>query len=760
MVCLITVFLVQGAMLARRWLSGFPMSKGVARWCRCACLDRVTAVVLLCLAILPVAGYAAVVDYELVAMRRDGGAPHHLAINDQVPAPTLTAQVGDQLRIRVVNRLDEPVLLHWHGLLLPYDQDGVPGISSPPIAPGASREFHFAVRQSGTYWYHSHVLFQEQDGLYGAIVLRGAEQDFPELNSCAEDRAVVLSDWDRTAGFSIMRRLKQDGDWFARKKGTTQHWLGALVRGSAAIENRLQMSLMRMGSMDVSDVGYDRFWANGEPRHALGDLGSGCVRLRLVNAAASTIFDIDYAAGSLQIVAADGLPVEPLTRQRLRIGMGETYDLLLPTVAGEARELRATANDGSGWSSVLLGAGQLRSVLARPPPDPYTAHAAHRAGTHAAHGGVDTGTAGELLPYRQLRARTARTAAERRPPDRSIDIHLSGSMDGYNWSFDGVPFRESEPLEFVPGELLRITLINQTMMEHPIHLHGHFFRVLHGGQGEYDPLKHTLVVAPLQRQTIEVLAVEPGRWIMHCHNLYHMMAGMGRAVGYRPPPLGTAQQRVAALPPTPGGVDQLPAVRRARAALGDNLERRTIALEQADQPLASAVKHHHRRHFWWRSEGTLLSNVVAVEGQLRDDRNQWQLSVEHGLTEREGRRHRELELAYQRRLGRYAAAHVGYQVEGAQSGQHSEAAHSVLIGGTYTLPLLAELELEWNSSEGVIARLSNSHQLSDQLSFQWQLAVGDDDDAAELHYHFSQRFSAVLHYSRRYGVGAGIALLL
>ncbi len=702
----------------------------------------------------PAAARTAIVKYQLVTERQDGPQSHHLVINGRSPAPTLSARVGDQLHIEVVNRLDEPVLLHWHGLLLPYDQDGVPGISSPPIAPGASREFRFAARQSGTYWYHSHTALQEQDGLYGAIVLLGDEQDFPAMNRCAEDLAVVLSDWDRMSGAAILRRLKKDSDWFASKKGTVQHWLGALSRGPTAVASRLQMSWLRMGAMDVSDVGYDRFLANGEQRHALGELGSGCVRLRVINAAASTLFDLEYAVGSLELISADGQPVEPVRVQRLRIGMGESYDLLLPTAAGEARELRATANDGSGWSSVLLGAGQLRAVTTRPRPDLYAAHGAH--GGHAGHGAMANPVDG--LIYRQLRARTARTEAERRAPDRVISLRLTGAMENYVWSFNNVIFSAAEPLEFVPGELLRIELLNETMMDHPIHLHGHFFRVLNG-QGDRAPLKHTVVVPPMQQQTIELLAVEPGRWIMHCHNLYHMATGMARAVSYSAPAPGTAHRVVAALPPAPGGSDHLPAVDRARTALGDNLERRATALERAAEPMPPAAMEDRR--FWWRGEWVLLSNMAAVEGQLRDANDQLEWSFEHGLTERNGERYGEGELAYRRLLGRFSSVYTGYRLTRTQdfhSGEDIE--HSALLGAALVLPLRLEAELEWDSEEGVILRLSNHHQLSERLSLAWLLDVGDKDDAVELRYRFSTRFDATLHYSGRYGVGGGIRLRL
>ena len=724
------------------------MSGRFVRW-----VQRGSWVLLSALVAWPTASGAAVVEYRLVVEQAHIGQRDSLTINGRSPAPTITARVGDQLHIRVVNHLDDPVLLHWHGLLLPYDQDGVPDISSPPIAPGDSRDFRFVARQSGSYWYHSHVDFQEQDGLYGAIVLHGDEQAFPDMARCAEDRAVVLSDWDQAAGVSILRRLKKDGDWFAAKKGTRQHWRGTLARGSQAVASRLRMSLNRMGAMDVSDVGYDRFLANGEPRHIIAGLGSGCVRLRVINAAASSIFDLEYAAGPLEIISTDGQPVVPLRVPRLRIGMGETYDLLLPTAAAEARELRATVNDGSGWSSVLLGDGQLRAVPTRERADPYMT---------MDHSGAAMDHAAPLYPYRKLRARTARTAAERRAPDRVISMRLTGDMENYVWSFNGLSLSEAPVLSFVPGELLRIDLINTTMMEHPIHLHGHFFRVLNG-QGDYAPLKHTLSMAALQTQSIEVLAVEPGRWLMHCHNLYHMMAGMARAVRYQAPAEGSVQQVVAAFPPTPGGADQLPAVRRARAELGDDIARRAAALERVAGPMPAALERAHPQT-WWRGEWALLSNLVEIEGQLRGDRNQLEWALEHGLVKRSnGRRNSEASLGYRRRLGRFAAAYVGYQVElehAVGGGVGDEFTHSALLGAALRLPLQLELELEWDSADGVIARLGNSHQLGERLSLRWQLDVGDDDDRAELHYQFSQRFRAAVHYSARYGFGGGIRLLL
>ncbi|MDP1990448.1 MAG: multicopper oxidase domain-containing protein [Syntrophales bacterium] len=604
----------------------------------------------------------AMVEYDLTIARQainvTGKPSEGMTINGGSPGPTLRFREGDLARIRVHNRMGEDTSIHWHGILVPPGMDGVPYLSFPPIRPGETFTYEFPIRQNGTYWYHSHTHLQEQSGVYGSIVIE------PLRNGPKPDRdhVVVLSEWTDEDPRTVNRTLKRGSHWYAFEKGSAQSIVGAARLGM--LGDYFLRELQRMPAMDISDVAYDRFLANGKPDSTLPAGPREKVLLRVINSSSSTYFHLEFAGGPMTIVAADGQDVEPVRERRLLVGVAETYDLLVQIPAAGAYEFRATAHDGSGYASVWLGSGErhpapevprpnlyhgmghlgLQQIFSltpagtmgmpdgdvdagrfdrpgmagmdsmemdhsnhaapapasppggmdhgghtmpmpAPPPEgmdhsghatpsappaeavdhdghtlavpvssPETMdHGAHdlttamegqrsgkRYGTHFGFLAADVSASRNLAvdgtdprpwpPYARLRA-TQRTAFSEKKPLREIRLTLDGDMERYVWFFNNRTLDESDAIRIRQGEAVRFILINRTMMHHPIHLHGHFFRVIND-QGDYAPLKHTVDVAPMSTTVIEFDANEVGDWFFHCHLLYHMQNGMARVVEY------------------------------------------------------------------------------------------------------------------------------------------------------------------------------------------------------------------------------------
>ena len=512
---------------------------------------------------------ARVVRYDLTATQRplnlSGFATVDWAIqvNGTIPAPTLEFTEGDDAEIHLHNHLSEEVSIHWHGILLPPAMDGVPYVNTPPVGPGATFVYRFKLRQHGTYWYHSHTMLQEQQGVYGALIVHPRQR----VATPPVDVVVVLSDWSDEHPDVIQRHLHRDGDYYQYKKGTVRSWLGAWRAG--ALGAYFDGEWSRMGGMDLSDVGYDAFLVNGKRTLNLAQgLPPGTpLRLRIINAASSTYFYLTMGKSPMAVVAADGVDVVPIRAERILIGMAETYDVLFTLPKGERTELRASAQDGTGGASVWLGAGHPVPAEALPPPDLYasmahsmaagghehgpvpvdsspaapTDHAdhlnhanhAHHA-DHAQHpraeGGTSAARAVPLLTVADLNSPAAPNFAWR-SPNREITMTLGGDMARQVWWINGATLREDPRFKVAAGEVVRITFINETMMHHPMHLHGHFFRVLGAASGA-PPAKHTVDVPPHGRREVAFVADEPGDWMLHCHNLFHMKAGMGRILSY------------------------------------------------------------------------------------------------------------------------------------------------------------------------------------------------------------------------------------
>jgi len=534
-------------------------------------------------------------------------------VNGGLPGPTLRWQQGSTVRLRVSNNLAVDSSIHWHGMILPPGMDGVPGISFAGIRPGDTFEYRFPVLQSGTYWYHSHSGFQEQTGLYGAIVIDPVEADPIGYD---REHVVLLSDWSDQKPESIFATLRKEGHYYNINRRTLLDLgddLAAQGLG-ATVEDRAMWNSMRMSDRDIADVtGLTyTFLTNGQTPDAnwTGLFRPGeRVRLRFINAAAMTFFDVRIPGLEMTVVAADGQPVEPVSVDEFRIGVAETYDVIVTPRSG-AYTVFAQAIDRSGYArGTLAEAPGLAAPVPALDPSPTLTHAdmgmAH-AGMHAdmAMSGMDhsahsdhdmggmpridaaagAGHAGHTLesthasiapagfgsradvihadtefgynvdmraaaPQRRLddpgvglrgNGRRVLTYADLfsltpapavRDPQREIQLHLTGNMRRYLWSFNGIPFPDAEPLSLKLNERVRITLVNDTMMNHPIHLHG-MWSELETGAPTRIPLKHTVVVQPGSRISYLVTPPVAGPWAYHCHLLYHM-TGMFRRVEVR-----------------------------------------------------------------------------------------------------------------------------------------------------------------------------------------------------------------------------------
>jgi len=503
-------------------------------------------------------------------IRIDGRAGHAVTINGTVPAPLVRLKEGQRVRIAVTNTLAEDTSIHWHGLLVPFQMDGVPGVSFPGIKPGETFVYEFPVIQSGTYWYHSHSGLQEQEGHYGPLVIDPAGDDPVGYD---REHVVVLSDFSFMHPHLIFKRLKQQSGLFNFQKQT----VASLLAGKdQTLGERLEWAKMRMDPTDIADVTGSvlKFLING---HGPQDNWTGLfrpgerVRLRFVNAAAQTVFNVRIPGLTMTVVAADGQTVRPVAVDEFQIGNAETYDVVVQPTEDRAFTLVAEAADRSGMARATLAprAGMTAAVpplrkrplaTMRDMGMDMSAHGAHGHGAdmsmrdgQTAPGvkmgpGVQTispmpmdrtGEPGQglesvghrVLVYKDLAALAPNP--DPRTPTRAMDIHLTGNMERFMWGFDGEKFSETtEPYSFRKGERVRINLINDTMMTHPIHLHGHFFELAHGPAG-FRPRKHTVNVQPGGRVAFDITA-EPGDWAFHCHMLYHMHAGMFQVFAVRP----------------------------------------------------------------------------------------------------------------------------------------------------------------------------------------------------------------------------------
>ena len=578
-----------------------------------------------------------------------GRSSRATAVNGLTPGPILRWQEGDDVTLSVTNRLKHATSIHWHGVRVPADMDGVPGLSFAGIAPGETFQYRFPVRQSGTYWYHSHSGFQEQTGLIGAVIIDPRDHDLIEFD---REYVVLLSDWTDANPETIFRNLKAQSDYYNYHRLTLHNFISSAAKDGfgSTVSQRLAWARMNMSPTDISDVtgATYTYLLNGHAPNAnwTGLFHAGeRIRLRLINGSSMTFFDVRIPGLQMTVVQADGNDVEPVTVDELRLGIAETYDVIVQPANDAAYTIFAQSEDPSGFARGTLaprtgmtaavppmdlfpmrtmadmgmgnmkgmkkgdmkgmdmsgmagmdmpgmagmqkkdmpesskpavvshnmagmnmdhsdmpgmGMGSDTATTPLPQPGPDTTPVMPMSGmtdtetrlapSNPVHlrvgpqvdnvameiserlndpGDGLTGNGRRVLTYADLRARYR--GVDGRPPTREIELHLSGNMERYIWGFNGKGFSTAKAIELKLGERVRFVLINDTMMEHPIHLHG-LWSELENGHGEFNPYKHTVIVKPAERLSYLVSADTPGQWAYHCHFAFHMDAGMFRTV--------------------------------------------------------------------------------------------------------------------------------------------------------------------------------------------------------------------------------------
>jgi len=749
-----------------------------------------------------------------------GKPTHALATNGSIPAPTLHFTEGDSARLYVNNRTEVTVSFHWHGLLLPNKYDGVPLLNTALIEPGATYLASFPIIQNGTYWYHSHTELQEQKGLYGPIVIQ------PKAGTATKEKVVVLSDFTEQRPHEVLRQIKRHTDWYAIKRDAVQSYGRALLSGNLGKQAWLEWN--RMPGMDLADVYYDAFLANGKLADELPDLGSGePVRLRVINGSASSHFWLQFAGGKMKIVAADGLEVEPIEVDKLLIATAETYDIIVTPPAAGRYEFRATSWDRYKHTSVWLGQGddhpapdlppvdyykltkEMKDMMAAmpdmqmgkapsdiPEPEVYPAgqaptnediqmesmrkmgmemdmmgkgkggHDMSKMGhSHMDHGMApmtkDTGTtysASEMdgktmamnmdlsapmgvmmtgynelkeaypdetiFDYNMLRSEEPTELKDGRPV-RVVHLYLGGNMLRYVWMINNKPLSEADKIMIEKGENVRFVFHNTTMMSHPMHLHGHFFRVINS-QGAYAPLKHTVNVAPMETTIIEFAATEDKDWFFHCHLLYHMMSGMARIIGYE------------------GSSDLL---------ISDRIDYDKFAMDD--------------RAYYGTASLSGLSNGAWADFAYFNIYNEFSLE---GEADYDGNFEVEAKAMRYFDPRQYFSAYVGAELEGAQmmdgeTGEENLETEVVALAGVrYMLPMMVWSDLRVDHHGDLEVQLEREDI---PLSSRWRASAQGRynimDDNFEYtfgtSYILGQYFGVEARYDSEFGLGAGIRLV-
>ena len=510
-----------------------------------------------------------------------GKATTATTINGSLPGPTLRWREGDTVTIRVTNRLQEHTSIHWHGIILPFQMDGVPGISFDGIPPGTTFTYRFQVKQHGSYWYHSHSGFQEMTGVYGSLIIDPA--DAGKDIRADRDYTMLLSDWTDEDPMRVLKKLKVQGDYYNYNQPTLPDFIRDVSKDGfrSALDKRKMWNEMRMSPTDLADLSSATltYLANGTTPAGnwTGIFSKGeTVRLRFVNGSGNTFYDVRIPGVKLKVVQVDGINCEPISVDEFRFGPGETYDVLV-VPSDDAHTIFAQAMERTGYARATLA---VRAGLEAPVPAldkiQWLSMKDMMGGMdHSAMSGMDHSAMGHGAPAKDslatpsTKARHARTeygpstdmrvdmartnlddpgiglrdtgrraltladihtiggAMDARGPGREIELHLTGNMERYSWSFDGVEYGKSTPVRFKHGERVRVILHNDTMMTHPMHLHG-LWSELETPEGAFQARRHTIPVQPAQRISFLVTADALGRWAWHCHLMLHMDAGMFR----------------------------------------------------------------------------------------------------------------------------------------------------------------------------------------------------------------------------------------
>jgi FtsP/CotA-like multicopper oxidase with cupredoxin domain len=684
--------------------------------------------------------YAKTVRYELTAelkpINLSGKATvdFALSINGSIPAPVLEFTEGDDAEILVRNRIPgEEVSIHWHGILLPPEMDGVSYVNTAPIFSGKDHLFKFKIRQHGTYWYHSHTNIQEQKGLFGAIVIHPRKKTIP----AERDVVVVLSDWSDENPTEILKNIRKEGHYYMYKKGTVRSWWGAFQAGRLGVF--LNDEFTRMGGMDVSDIGYDAFLANGKRDSQLVEAQPGQrIRVRIINAAASSYFYLGFGGQNMKVIASDGMDVDPVDAKEILIGMAETYDLLVELPEPKNYQLLATSQDGTGSASVWIGKGDkvfapVKTLPGLYEPMDHGSHGGGHGGGHEAHS-MPSSTKSEVdhsahdhgammnsmkpasglrmvqtLGVDELKSKDSTVLSQLSKRELNLKLVLNGDMNRYVWHINGKAIFEDRNILIREGDLVRFELVNESMMHHPMHLHGHFFRVLNQF-GDLSPLKHTVDVPPFATRTIEFLANEPGEWMLHCHNLYHMKNGMSRVVKYE------------SFKPS------------AEIEKWQNQDPHLHDHGYLRGKLAAATNHAELKLEWLKTWSTIEFKVEAVNEATKafNFDEEW---------------HGEANLYYRRWVGEYLNLFAG-----ARGDQHEQ---GLAIGGFYMLPFLIGSELVIDSVQKWSLQLSKEFHLTTSVMAEMEYKFsGSLVESEEL----SGETKLSLFYHPQWEWGAGLVI--
>jgi CopA family copper-resistance protein len=758
--------------------------------------------------------YTLTLKQEMIS--KSGKSVPSMTVNNGIPGPTLNFQEGGYAVIYVKNEMDVETSVHWHGILLPNFFDGVPYLNTPPIQPGETQKYEFPLIQSGTYWYHSHTMLQEQSGVYGSIIIEPKEKTL-DYDS---DLVILLSDWTDQRAMDVLRNLKRGNEWYNIKKGTATPLSMVIARGGFGAQ--MNFWKQRMEGADIADIYYNAFLNNGQVVTEYPDLKPGeKVRVRLINGAASSQFWITFGGKDPLLVSADGLDVEPISRNKTFIAIAETYDFIVTIPQSGKVEIRAMAQDGSGTTSAFLGKGIpiLAQVLPRPDKIGMMMQMAKmdmRMGAPAMklnpskekpqemmgnwgmkmdgkmkgmkmdHKDIDHSKM-EMEPASKSEMKMSKADSSMNEMDHSkmnhdssmkkpmpndqqmemkdsmgqmpgmdmfaeynydylkspektnfdkdlpvneVLLNLTGNMWRYIWSMNGVPLAEADKIKIEGGKVTRITLNNLTMMHHPMHLHGHFFRVIND-KGEYSPLKHTVNVPPMQKITIEFEGTEEGDWFFHCHVLYHMMGGMARVFSYDTP----RDPRLSGF------------------------------------PLKKLIKESNEYYNWGTAE--VASHMTEINLRSSNIRNQFNLNMEYGYNQ-----NMEAEVTYERYLYDYFRVFAGVNLENEIPESLDEISTTAVVGIRFLTPYLFNLDVRLDSKLRPEFRINREIMIFPrtsifgvyeyQMDFGWSNTLpetgensnykGENTWSAGVNYIFSRNFSVMGSYDNRFGAGGGLTV--
>ena len=741
---------------------------------------------------LPIHEYNLTIKEEMV--NKSGKEVKGMTINGTIPGPTIEFTEGEYAVIYVKNEMSQETSVHWHGLLLPNFYDGVPYLNTPPVKPGQTQKYEFPIKQSGTYWYHSHTMLQEQSGVFGSIVIKPKKQTL----TYDKDLVVMLSDWTNEKPMNVLRNLKRGNEWYSIKKGTATPLNQVIERG--AFGAQLNFWRQRMKGADIADVYYPAFLINGEESVEYPEFKAGeKVRLRIINGGASTSFWMTFGGEEPILVSADGLDVMPVKKNKTFIGIAETYDFII-TVPEEGKiEFKTTAQDGSGTASAFIGNGKVLAAMIIPRPDKIgmmqkMAKMDMKMGAHAIKfqpkkderfkmkeeygmqmdkmSGMHMGKPKDSMGMDHSKMKGMKMEDSKRSkmdmsqpkdamkkesmkgmdlfseynydylkslnktnynkniPVKEVLLNLTGNMNRYIWSMNGVPLSEADKIKISSKEVTRVTFNNLTMMHHPMHLHGHFFRVINKN-GDYSPRKHTVNVPPMQKVTIEFYGNngdEYGDWFFHCHILYHMMGGMARVVSY-----DTARDP-----------------------------------RMEEFPVSKIIQETDKWYSWGMMD--VASHTTGFNLITSNIRNQFNASLEYGWN-----KNVEAEFTYERYLHDNLRVYGGVNIENETRNSLDQFNTTAVVGIRYLTPYLFNFDVRVDNKLRPRIALGRSIMIFPKVSvfgyYEYQLDLGivnnlpmDKDFTSETvwsagaEYFLSRNVSLMGSYDNRFGAGGGLSV--